>query len=94
MMASNKRMAQSRLRSAKSAGGFGPADEKVDQAAHEMEAQNNDNPDQLFNTVETLVRNGVDEHPNPEDARRNSESPNENDEQQSNQSCNHRMAFV
>jgi hypothetical protein len=62
-----------------SSSGFGSPDEKVDQAAHEMEAQNNDNPDQLFDAVETFVGNGVDKHPNPKDARRNSESPNEND---------------
>jgi hypothetical protein len=56
-----------------------------------MEAKYDNNPDQLFDTVETFVGDGMDEHPNPKDARRNSESPNENDEQQSNQSGYHRF---
>jgi hypothetical protein len=46
---------------------FGSPDEKVYQAANEMEAKNHNHPDQLFDTVEAFVGDCVDKHPNPKD---------------------------
>jgi hypothetical protein len=59
-----------------------------------MEAQDHDYPDEFLDAIESFIRDGVDEHPNPKNARRNSESPDENDEQQSKQSRYHMIPFV
>jgi hypothetical protein len=60
-------------------GSLRSSDEKVDQAAQEMEAEDNNHPDQFFNAIETFVGDGMDKHPNPKDARGKGESPKEYD---------------
>jgi hypothetical protein len=51
-------------------------DEKVYQAANEVETEDNNHPDEFLDAVESFVGDGVYEHPNPKNARRNSESSN------------------
>jgi hypothetical protein len=80
MMASIKRIARYECYLTKGASGLWPSDKKVDETAQEMQAQDDNNPDEFLDTVESFVGDGMDEHPNPKDARRDSESPNENHE--------------
>jgi hypothetical protein len=56
---------------------FRSSDEEVDQPADEMEAQDNNHPDQLLDGIKAPVRDCVDEHPNPKHAGGKGESPNE-----------------
>jgi hypothetical protein len=80
-MASIKRMAQFPAQLAESSSGFWSTNEKINQSTDEMEAKDDNHPDQLFDAIESFVGDGVDEHPNPKNARRYSESPNKNNQQ-------------
>jgi len=51
-----------------SASRFGSSDEKVDQPTDAMKAEDDNHPDEFLDAVESTIRDGMNEHPNPKDA--------------------------